>query len=213
MNVYEPLANPVILHVIDPEETHIEGGSYMSNKALVFLADGFEEVEAVTPIDYLRRAGIEVTTASVSGNKTVTGAHDLSIAADVLIGELPAETAWDVLICPGGMPGASNLAASVAVNALLKAQAAAGRWIAAICAAPAVVLAPLGLLSGRRFTCYPGMEDRVSGAHWSAGKVVTDGNIVTSRGAGTAGLFAATVIGKVLNQGEAEKIAKSVLLE
>jgi 4-methyl-5(b-hydroxyethyl)-thiazole monophosphate biosynthesis len=184
----------------------------MSKKALVFLADGFEEVEAITPIDYLRRAGIEVTVVSIGRDKTVTGAHGLEVIAGALVSELPAGTAWDVLVCPGGMPGASNLAASAAVNSLLKAQAEAGRWIAAICAAPAVVLAPLGLLKNRRFTCYPGMEDRVSGAHWSADRVVTDGSVITSRGAGTAGLFAAAIIEKVLDQKEADKTAESVLL-
>jgi 4-methyl-5(b-hydroxyethyl)-thiazole monophosphate biosynthesis len=184
----------------------------MSKKALVFLADGFEEVEAVTPIDYLRRAGIEVTTASAGGSRTVTGAHGLPVVADSLITELPEGAAWDVLVCPGGMPGASNIAASAPACALLKAQAAAGRLIAAICAAPAVVLSPLGILRGRRFTCYPGMEKGAGDAQWSAGRVVTDGNIITSRGAGTAGEFARAVIGAVLNREEADKVAASVLL-
>lgn len=184
----------------------------MSRKALVFLADGFEEVEAVTPVDYLRRAGVTVITASVSGSTTVMGAHGIPVIADSLVTELPEGAIWDVLICPGGMPGASNIAASPSACALLKAQGTAGRWIAAICASPAVVLAPLGLLRGRRFTCYPGMEDRVDGAHWSADGVVTDGNIITSRGAGTAGRFAAAIIGRVLSQEEADKVAGSVLL-
>jgi 4-methyl-5(b-hydroxyethyl)-thiazole monophosphate biosynthesis len=184
----------------------------MSKKGLVFLADGFEEVEAVTPVDYLRRAGIEVTAVSVSGSRTVTGAHGLPVVAGAIIADLPADAAWDVLVCPGGMPGASNLAASAALVSLLKAQAGAGRLVAAICAAPAVVLAPLGLLRGRRFTCYPGMEGSVSGAQWSADKVVTDGNIITGRGAGTAGLFAEAIIERVLGRTEAEKVAEAVLL-
>ncbi|MDR0760219.1 MAG: DJ-1/PfpI family protein [Treponema sp.] len=184
----------------------------MSMKALVFLADGFEEVEAVTPIDYLRRAGITVTTASVSGSKTVTGAHSLPVIADTLITELTEGSVWDVIVCPGGMPGAANIAASPSARSLLKAQAERGRWIAAICASPAVVLAPLGILQGRRFTCYPGMEDRVADAHWSAGSVVADGNIITSRGAGTAGRFAVAIIAWLLSQKDADKIADSVLL-
>jgi 4-methyl-5(b-hydroxyethyl)-thiazole monophosphate biosynthesis len=184
----------------------------MSRNALVFLADGFEEVEAITPIDYLRRAGIVVTTASVSESKTVTGAHNLPVIADSLITKLAEGKVWDVIVCPGGMPGASNIAASPSVRALLKAQAEGGRWIAAICASPAVVLAPLGLLQGRRFTCYPGMEERVTGAHWSADSVVIDGNIITSRGAGTAGRFATAIIAQLLNQDAADTLAKSVLL-
>jgi 4-methyl-5(b-hydroxyethyl)-thiazole monophosphate biosynthesis len=184
----------------------------MTKKALVFLADGFEEVEAVTPIDYLRRAGIAVTAASVSGSRTVTGAHGLPVIADSLVTEVPEGAVWDVLVCPGGMPGASNIAASAPACALLKAQAAAGRCIAAICAAPAVVLFPLGILRGRRFTCYPGAEQGVEGARWSGGRVVADGNIITSRGAGTAGEFAVAVIAAVLSREEADKVAASVLL-
>ncbi|MDR3130912.1 MAG: DJ-1/PfpI family protein [Treponema sp.] len=184
----------------------------MSQKALVFLAEGFEEVEAVTPIDYLRRAGIEVNAVSLSGNRAVSGAHGLQIVADSLITEIREGTAWDVIVCPGGMPGASNIAASAEACALLRDQAGAGRCIAAICASPAVVLAGLGLLRGRRFTCYPGMEDGAADAIWSAGNVVTDGNIITSRGPGTAGLFASAIIDVVLSHEDADKIAKSTLL-
>jgi 4-methyl-5(b-hydroxyethyl)-thiazole monophosphate biosynthesis len=183
----------------------------MAKKALVFLADGFEEVEAITPIDYLRRAGIEVTTISISGNKTVKGSHGIPVIADALLTELPAAS-WDALVLPGGMPGASNLAASAETGALLKAQAGAGRLVAAICASPAVVLVPLGLIKGRRFTCYPGMEAQISGSQWSEDKVVIDGNILTSRGAGTAGIFATAIIGKLLGQADADKVAGSVLL-
>jgi 4-methyl-5(b-hydroxyethyl)-thiazole monophosphate biosynthesis len=111
------------------------------------------------------------------------------------------------------MPGASNIAASASVRALLKDQAAAGRWIAAICASPAVVLAPLGLLQGRRAACYPGMEDRAAGVRWADDDVVIDGNIITSRGPGTAGRFAATIISLVLNREAADAAAGAVLLD
>jgi 4-methyl-5(b-hydroxyethyl)-thiazole monophosphate biosynthesis len=110
------------------------------------------------------------------------------------------------------MPGASNLAASKETGALLREAAAAGKWVCAICASPAVVLAPLGLLAGRRFTCYPGMEGQVAGAHWLEDPVVVDGNIITSRGAGTAAAFAVTVIGKLLSEAEGTRVAKAVLL-
>ncbi|MDR2246377.1 MAG: DJ-1/PfpI family protein [Treponema sp.] len=185
----------------------------MSMNALVFLADGFEEVEAATPIDYLRRAGITVTTASVSGSTAVTGARSLPVIADSLITEITERPVWDIILCPGGMPGAANIAASPAACSLLKAQAEGGRWIAAICASPAVILAPLGILQGRRFTCYPGMEALVSGAIWSADSVVIDGNIITSRGPGTAGRFAAAIIAQLLSQKDADKLAESVLLQ
>ncbi|MDR3336858.1 MAG: DJ-1/PfpI family protein [Treponema sp.] len=185
----------------------------MAKKALVFLANGFEEVEAVTPIDYLRRSGVEVTTVSIGNERTATGSHNIPVIADTLLsGAVAGNMAYDALLLPGGMPGASNLAASAALGALLKAQAASGRIVAAICAAPAVVLAPLGILEGKRFTCYPGMEDKVKGAQWSDERVVIDGNIVTSRGAGTAAAWAVALIGLLQGPKEGETIARSVLL-
>ncbi|GHU73895.1 DJ-1 family protein [Spirochaetia bacterium] len=160
----------------------------MPKKVIVLLAEGFEEVEAITPIDYLRRAGIEVTTAAVGAggtdggtSRTVTGSHGIPVTADAVLLNLvkagkTAASAWDAVLIPGGLPGAVNLAASKETGALLKEMAAAGRTVAAICASPAMVLAPLGILAGKRFTCYPGMEKTVSGAQWSADTVVIDSN-------------------------------------
>jgi len=187
----------------------------MTKKALVLLADGFEDVEAVTPIDYLRRAGIEVTTASISESLTVTSKWGgiKVIAASTLTEIVKQGTGgYDAVILPGGMPGAANLAASKETGALLKEMAAAGKLLCAICAAPALVLSPLGLLSGKRFTCYPGMEEKVTNGRWSDDRVVTDGNIITSRGAGTAGEFAVAVISKLLDEDTGKKIADTVLL-
>jgi 4-methyl-5(b-hydroxyethyl)-thiazole monophosphate biosynthesis len=189
----------------------------MPKKVIVFLADGFEEVEAVTPIDYLRRAGLEVHTAAVGGNRLVTGAHGIPVTADITLGELVKKggaESWDAVLLPGGMPGASNIAASEEAGALLKEMAAAGKWVNAICASPAVVLAPLGLLKGKRFTCYPGMEKQVTdiSARWSDDRVVVDGNTITSRGAGTAAYWAVEIIGKLLSPEEGKKIAQAVVL-
>jgi 4-methyl-5(b-hydroxyethyl)-thiazole monophosphate biosynthesis len=189
----------------------------MSKKALVLLADGFEEVEAITPVDYLRRAGVEVTTAAVGGSKTLTGARGVPVIADVTLEELVKQgragaASWDAVVLPGGMPGAANLAASGEVGALLKETAVMGKLVCAICASPALVLAPLGLLAGKKFTCYPGMEEKVQGAHWSGERVVIDGAVITSRGAGTAGVFAAAIIGALLGEAEGMKVARSVLL-
>jgi 4-methyl-5(b-hydroxyethyl)-thiazole monophosphate biosynthesis len=189
----------------------------MAKKAVVFLAEGFEEVEAVTPIDYLRRAGVEVTIASAEGGEIVTGSHGIPVKADTTLGDLVKQgravpASWDAVVLPGGLPGADNLAASAAVGAFVREMAAEGKWVCAICASPAVVLAPLGLLAGKKFTCYPGMEKTVSGASWSGGRVVIDGAVITSRGAGTAGNFAAAIIGKLVSEEAAEKIAQSVLL-
>ena len=191
----------------------------MAKKAIVLLADGFEEVEAVTPIDYLRRAGVEVTTAAIADSLTVKGRWGgLKVTADTPLADALAEFAkegtgdWDAIIVPGGMPGAQNIAASEEAGSLIKKMAAKGRLICAICAAPAVVLFPLGLLSGKKFTCYPGMEEKVSGGEWSDRRVVVDGNIITSRGAGTAGEFAIAIIEKLLDEAAAKKIANAVLL-
>ena len=188
----------------------------MAKKALIFLAEGFEEVEAVTPIDYLRRAGVDVTIAALGG-EMVTGSHGIPVKADTTLGDVAkqgeaAPASWDAVVLPGGLPGANNLAASEALGSFVRAMAAAGKWVCAICASPAVVLAPLGLLEGRKFTCYPGMEKTVSGAHWSGDRVVIDGNVITSRGAGTAGDFAAAIIGRLVSEDAAEKICRSVLL-
>jgi 4-methyl-5(b-hydroxyethyl)-thiazole monophosphate biosynthesis len=190
----------------------------MPKKVIILLADGFEEVEAVTPIDYLRRAGIELTTAAIGKSRTVKGSHGVPVNADTTLEELAGQglagaALWDGVLLPGGMPGASNLAASPETGAFLKEMAGAGRIVAAICASPALVLAPLGLLSGRCFTCFPGMEGKVSGdAKWTQDKVAVDGNIITSRAAGTAAAWAIALIEKLLDAAAAQKIASSVLL-
>lgn len=186
----------------------------MNKKALVLLADGFEDVEAVTPIDYLRRAGIEVTTVSIS-NITVTSRWGgIKLTADTSLTEILKEKTgiWDAVIIPGGMPGAANLAASEETGTLLKKMASEGKLICAICASPAVVLHPLGLISGKKFTCYPGLEEKVTGAEWLDSRVVVDGNIITSRGAGTAGEFAVAIIKKLIDEAAGKKIAETVLL-
>ena len=187
----------------------------MTKKAIILLADGFEEVEAVTPIDYLRRAGVEVTTAAIGDSLTVKGRwSSLKVIADTTLAELAkgGTSGWDAVILPGGMPGAANLAASKETGALLKEMAADGKLICAICASPALVLSTHGLLAGKKFTCYPGMEEKVKDGKWSEDRAVIDGNIITSRGAGTAGEFAIAIIEKLLDKAAGEKIAETVLL-
>lgn len=187
----------------------------MEKKAIILLAEGFEEVEAITPADYLRRAGIEVLVAAMGGNRSVKGSHGLSFQADTTLAELlrsQSASNWDLVVVPGGMPGAANIAASVSAGALLKEQYAAGRLVAAICAAPVVVLHPLGLIAGRRYTCFPGMEKGVTGAHWSSDPVVVDGNVITSRAAGTAGTWAIAIIEVLAGSESARRIAASLLI-
>lgn len=171
-------------------------------KNFLFLADGFEEIEALATVDVLRRAGMELYTVSIKHEPFVTGAHGLTVAADLTFKEADfSGSEW--LILPGGMPGASNLHEFGALNDLLKVHASKGR-IAAICASPAVVLAATGLLEGRRATCYPGFETALiaAGAEYvSDQRVVTDGNIVTANGPSSAIPFALRIA--ELTQGEA----------
>ena len=189
----------------------------MEKKVLVFLANGFEEVEAVTPIDYLRRAGVRVVLAAIGPETAVTGARGIVLKADTTIGALETpETlspdGWDAVFVPGGMPGASNLAACAPAGNFFRAMAKAGKITAAICASPAVFLAPLGLLEGKRFTCYPGMEKGLTGGTWTEEKVVSDGNLITSRAPGTAVDFALALVEKLAGGGEAKKLRAAALL-
>ncbi len=160
-------------------------------KIVVLLAEGFEEVEAVTPIDFLRRAGCEVVVAGVTG-EMVTGAHGIAIRTDVSITECTGQ--FDAVVVPGGMPGATNVAASgCAIDIITRVWSGDG-IVAAICAAPAVVLAPNGFLEGKKATCYPGFEEKFGGATFSEDRVVVDGRLITSRGPGTAAEFSLQLI-------------------
>ena len=157
-------------------------------KAYIFLAEGFEEMEAVTPVDLLRRVGIDAKFVSITGKKTVTGAHGITYMADLLFEEIaPAEA--DALILPGGMPGTKNLEAHQGLGSLLMDFFHGGKPVCAICAAP-MILGGLGILKGKTATIYPGMEEHLIGAICSTQEVCVDGNVITSRGPGTAVPFA-----------------------
>ncbi|HTL70618.1 MAG TPA: DJ-1 family glyoxalase III [Candidatus Eisenbacteria bacterium] len=181
----------------------------MKKTVLVALADGFEEIEAVTPIDVLRRAGVEVTVAGV-GKDVVTGANGVKIQADLRLedyGGLP-----DAVVLPGGAMGAANLRDSQAVSGLLKRMKENGRLIAAICASPGVVLARQGYLDGKSATCYPGYEKNFpSSARYSAERVVGDGHLVTSRGPGTALEFSLELVRRLVDAPTADKILQATL--
>lgn len=179
-------------------------------RAAVLLADGFEEIEAVTPIDVLRRAGVEVVTLGVTG-KRVKGAHGLVIEADEPVAQAPEEL--DLVVLPGGMPGAENLARSPEVKGLVERVSRAGKRVAAICAAPAVALAPTGLLAGRRATCYPGFEARFApDVQASTERVVVDGALVTSRGPGTALEFALALVEQLVGAAKAAELRQKMLV-
>lgn len=178
-------------------------------KICVFTADGFEEIEGLTVVDLLRRAGAEVLMVSVGDELTVKGAHNIELKADVLFDETCYEDA-DVLVLPGGMPGTLNLRNHEKLCGLLKEFAAKDKKIAAICAAP-MILGELGLLKGKKATCYPGFEDKLIEAEVCTDRVVRDGNITTSRGLGTAIPFALELISQLYGKEKAEEIKKSVI--
>ena len=191
----------------------------MPKKAIVLLAEGFEEVEAITPIDYLRRAGIDVTSAAIGEKLTVKGSHNIEISADTRLKNLLEEgnlksSVWDLVVVPGGLPGSDNLAASKETGSFLKEMASEGKLVAAICSAPARVLFPLGLLDGKKFTCHPGQEANIGPsamAGWKEDRVVVDGALITSRGPGTAAEFACAIIDRLLGDNQGKIIAGKTL--
>ncbi len=173
----------------------------------VYLADGFEEIEALAPVDILRRCGVEVQTVGVTG-KTVAGAHGICVEADILP-EAVALDAAEMLVLPGGLPGTTNLEADARVtDAVCKANAQ-GKFIAAICAAPSV-FGHLGLLEGKNATCYPGFEAELRGAIPCEDGVVCDGNIITAKGAGRASDFGFLLAGLLVGGEKALEIRKAM---
>lgn len=174
----------------------------------VLLADGFEEVEALTPVDLLRRAGAEVKTVGITG-QTVIGARGISVLADVLPEEVEREEI-EMIVLPGGMPGTMNLNACEFVHDLVNFCAATDRYIAAICAAPSVILGGMDLLSGRRAICYPGMEDGMTGAKVIYQDCCVDGRIITGRAAGAALDFSLALCAAVMGEAAAKQVAESI---
>jgi protein deglycase len=188
----------------------------MSKKALVPIANGSEEIEAVCIIDTLRRAEVEVTVASISGKLLITASRGTMIQADAHIADCAGE-AYDLIVLPGGMPGAEHLRDCTLVMDMLKMQRNAGKLYGAICASPAVALLPHGLLEGRTATCFPTFRERLEHAEnvtASDDRVVVDGNLVTSQGPGTAIEFALKLVELLLGDAEeAEAIGKRMLIK
>lgn len=180
------------------------------NKAVILLAPGFEEIETVTPFDFLRRAGVEVTFAGLGGFDIVSS-RGMTVRADVTLDAVRAAD-YDAVVVPGGQPGSDNLGASETVLELVRSMAAAGKVVGAICAAPARVLGRAGVLEGRRFTCFPGMESEVPGGRFSEDRVVVDGTLVTSRAAGTSAEFALALVTLLVDKSAADKIRSATLV-
>lgn len=173
----------------------------------VFLAEGFEEIEALAPVDVLRRGGIEVKTVGVTG-KTVTGAHGIAVSADITVDQITLE-GLDGIVLPGGMPGTLNLEANERLCELVRQADRKQLLIGAICAAPSV-LGHLGVLNGKRATCFPGFEKELTGATVCDGQVVCDGNIITAKGAGAALDFAFALLCFLTDKQTADDMSKAM---
>jgi len=178
-------------------------------RVCVLLADGFEEIEAVTIVDVLRRAEVEVVTLGVAGRE-VTGSHGISLVADRPLAD-GMDAAWDMVVLPGGLPGATTLRDDPGVQALVRRQHENGGRLAAICAAP-IALGKAGVLEGRAATSYPGFEGELTGADCRADRVVRDGTVITSRGPGTALEFSLELVRELRDAQVAEGLAGAMLV-
>lgn len=174
----------------------------------VFLANGFEEIEALAPVDFLLRAGVEVKTVGVSG-KFCRGAHGINVEADILLEDVVLDENVQGIILPGGMPGAENLNNSENVQKAIDYCAEKGKIIGAICAAP-FILGRKGLLKGKNATCFPGFEDELKGANLVESGVIIDGNIVTAKGAGVAWEFGAAICSIIKGEEKGLQILRGI---
>lgn len=179
------------------------------SKLGIFMADGCEEIEGLTVVDLVRRAGNEIEMISVSGEKNVTGSHKIAFQTDVSKADADFAS-YDGIVLPGGMPGTTHLMEDETVNRVIKEFAQDGKLVAAICAAPSV-LGNAGLLEGKTATCYPGVEGKLTGANFVTNSVAKDGNIITSRGLGTAIDFAAEIVAYLNGKIVADKLKTSII--
>jgi protein deglycase len=180
-------------------------------KVYIHFADGFEEVEALAPVDILRRAGCEVFTVSIMGKKEVTGSHNVKIITDCLFEEMDYKAA-DMIVLPGGMPGSKNLDNHQGLKNKILEFSNDGKWVTAICAAP-MVLGHLGLLKGKTATCYPGFESELTGAKHTGNAVEIDGKIITGKGAGVAVKFGLALVEALLGKDKANDVKEKMMVE
>ena len=177
----------------------------------VFLAEGFEEIEALAPVDVLRRAGLSVRTVSVMNEQMVAGAHGVPVVADLMFAEVNPEDA-EMILLPGGLPGATNLDAHEGLSRLILDFASAEKPLAAICAAP-LVLGNRGLLNGKKATCYPGFETYLQGAEYTAALVEKDGNFITGKGPGAALEFAFAIVEQYCGIDKVNELKQGMMIE
>ncbi|MCQ2460676.1 MAG: DJ-1/PfpI family protein [Clostridia bacterium] len=174
----------------------------------VLLAEGFEEIEAIAPVDVLRRAGVDVATAAVGKDYTVKGAHGIPLKADILLSDVK-DADVDAVVLPGGMPGTKNLDESEDVRGLVRYCADKHKLICAICAAPSV-LGHMRLLVGRKATCFPGFEGELHSSIFTGASVTKDGNIITADGPGSAVNFAEAIAAEFVGNDAARRVTDSM---
>lgn len=179
-------------------------------KVIVFLADGFEEVEALTVVDYLRRMDVKVDMVSITGDKEVRGAHNIKVLADKSMDEIEDLQSYEAVVIPGGLPGATNLRDHEGVIEIVKDMNKSDKLTAAICAGP-IVLERAAIVKGKELTSYPGFQDQLQGAIYKEESVVRDGNIITSRGPSLAVDFAIEIVDYLLGKDKAEELKKDIL--
>ena len=176
----------------------------------LFLANGFEEIEALYTLDLLRRANVDVLTVGVSG-KVANGSHKIPVVCDIDCDSLPYNSDFDMIILPGGMPGSTNLDKAECVEKYIKLALENDKLICAICAAP-FILGKRGILKGKRATCFPGFENQLEGATVVDAGVVRDGNIITGRAMGSAHDFALTILEALQGKEAADRMRKTIIL-
>lgn len=180
-------------------------------KAAIFFGTGYEEIEALTVVDLLRRAGIETVCVAIDNAGSVTGNHNISVAMDAGIDDIDFDS-FDILVCPGGTPGTKRLEACERLTENIRKFNENGRLIAAICAAPSI-FGHMGLLHGKKACIYPGMEAELTGAEVCYDKVVKTGNIITSRGMGTAIAFGLEIVAALLDQKTADELGEKIVYQ
>lgn len=178
-------------------------------KIAIFFAEGFEEIEALTVVDICRRCGLEADMISITDDRLVTSSHGVSVQTDMVYSQADI-LGYDMLVLPGGMPGTKNLEAHEGLMAQVDAFYKAGKYIAAICAAPSI-FGHRGILKGRRACCFPGLEGHLEGAVVTVGPVEISDHVVTSRGMGTAIDFALAIAGIFCGGGKAEEMARTIV--
>ena len=179
-------------------------------KVYQFLATGFEETEALAPVDILRRGGVDVRTVSITGTEYVESTHHVIVKADLLFEDADLSDA-DLLMLPGGMPGASNLNAHQGVCEAVLNQFNSGRRVGAICAAP-MVLGSIGILKGKRATCYPGFEKYLDGAEYTRELCTVDGNITTGKGPAAAFIYSFCLLAQLTSEEKAQEVKEGMLI-